>query len=709
MKRLRFNLLILFLIAFLIPTSTFAEETKRVIVKGEIPTSKNSENVKSQSEISSLNHGTNNSYEIYEVPEEEIDAFVENLLNDPSVAYVEVEQPLYLLKVPNDPFFQSQRKDFDRLRVLEGWNTYNPLKRVRVAVIDSGIKLDHPDLSKSLIPGRNFISQGPPVDKDGHGTHVAGIIGAQTNNNTGVASISKGMVEIMPLKVIEQEKGSTIHLANAIVHAVDNGAEIINMSLGFYNHSPSVYEAVQYAYDNDVLLIAAAGNNGEERVMYPAAYKEVIAVAAIDSNTTEKASFSNYGTEIELTAPGQDVFSTFHQNNKLYEFSSGTSMAAPFATSLAALLKSHQPSLTDLQIRQIINDGAVPLDSYTGLLGNGHLDVKNSLDLVEAKHRIYGKNAIHTSVEIANKGWKNGINTATLNNKAGKFAVLSTNQSFPDSLTGTTLAYQLDAPLLLTHPTRLDEQLLISLQELGVTDIILLGGEIAISRTVENQLSNQGYTIHRMAGENRYETNHKINHSLERKSNDVIIASGENFPDALAVAPFASKRGIPIVLVRQNGIPSAALEYLNSIHYTRAIVLGGEQAISNSVLRQLKNPIRIAGNDRYDTAVKINEHFNRNASSLLFASGENFRDALAGANFAAKRDMNMVLVRSNRIPGSSENYLKRKVGNQNTLIPFHILGGPVAINHTVAWDIDRMVNYRGYYDGNRNIKKINLH
>ncbi|WP_209121754.1 cell wall-binding repeat-containing protein [Alkalihalobacillus sp. BA299] len=650
---------------------------------------------------------TDNIYEIIELPTTEVDLWIKEVEKDNSVISVEKEQPLFTLSIPNDPKFKSQEIDFNRLRVVEAWDNYKPQKKIKVAVIDSGVKLDHPDLKNSLINGKNFITEGLPIDYDGHGTHVAGIIGAQTNNNTGIASISKGMVEIMPLKVFHQNKGTTLELKEAIIYAVDNGAEIINMSLGFYDYSEYVHDAVKYAYENDVLMFAAAGNDGQERVAYPAAFKEVTAVAAMDSTTNEKASFSNYGAEIEVVAPGENVYSTWHDNSKLYSSARGTSMSAPYVSSLAALLKAHQPSLIDLQIRQIMKEAAISLNSHFGLLGSGAIDVKNSLNLIEQKNRIYGKNSVQTSVEIAKTGWGEGVNLATLNDKEGNFAVLSTNQSFPDSLTGTTLAYQLNAPLLLTNPNLLDEQLLASLQEFEVTDIVLLGGKVAISETVEDELEKE-FTIHRIEGKNRYETNTMINRALERKSSEVIIASGENFPDALAVAPFASQNGIPIILVKQNSIPEDSLDYLNSISYTNAIVLGGELAISNNVLKQLKNPVRISGSSRYDTAIQINDYFNESGEKLLFASGENFRDALAGANLAAKKDMIMVLVQSNKLPVPTENYIDRKVSNNNSVLSFHILGGPVAINSTVAWDIDRIINYRGYYDGLQNMEKTSL-
>lgn len=208
---------------------------------------------------------------------------------------------------------------------------------VRVAVLDTGCDLDHPDLKANLLPGVNLVGSGDPWDDNSHGTHVSGIIAAE-NNEIGMVGVAPH-AKIIPVKVLDSRgNGDLVTVSRGIRWAVDNGADLICMSLGSPNPVQEVRKAIQYAMTKGVVCFVAAGNSGlTKNVFYPADYPETVAIGSIDENMN-RSSFSNTGENLDFMCPGGRIFSTVPDN--WYAILSGTSMAAPFATGLAALLLS---------------------------------------------------------------------------------------------------------------------------------------------------------------------------------------------------------------------------------------------------------------------------------------------------------------------------------------------------------------------------------
>jgi thermitase len=231
--------------------------------------------------------------------------------------------------IPNDPDWGNQY-GLLAIHAPQGWDLNTGSSAVTIAIVDTGADLDHVDMAGKIVPGFDFVNNNDhPQDNDAqsHGTHVAGIAAAETNNGIGVAGVSWG-AQIMPVKVLNSGGfGKYENVAAGIVWAADHGAEVINLSLGGSMPSSVLKDAVDYAYGKGVTLVAAAGNSGSNSVLYPARYPHVIAVAATDSNNN-RASFSNYGSEIDVAAPGVDIYSTTLDDT--YGYLSGTSMAAPF-------------------------------------------------------------------------------------------------------------------------------------------------------------------------------------------------------------------------------------------------------------------------------------------------------------------------------------------------------------------------------------------
>jgi subtilisin family serine protease len=248
----------------------------------------------------------------------------------------------------NDPYF-AQQWAFTRLDFPTAWNTHFG-QGVRVAVIDSGVQADHPDLAGHVAPGYQFLSSndgqftyygsGGTTDPVGHGTHVAGIVAASTGNGIGIAGAAPG-AEILPVTALCGDGGGwDSDIANAVIWAVDNGARVINMSMSGPD-SLAVAFAIQYARDRDVVVVAAAGNSGPGTATeFPAAYPTVIAVGATDS-ANSVAGFSTRGPQVDLAAPGVDVLSTWTGSSYVYD--TGTSMAAPHVAAAAALVRGAHP------------------------------------------------------------------------------------------------------------------------------------------------------------------------------------------------------------------------------------------------------------------------------------------------------------------------------------------------------------------------------
>ncbi|WP_168119287.1 S8 family peptidase [Paenibacillus sp. HB172176] len=281
--------------------------------------------------------------------------------------------------IPNDVLYSQYQWNLPSIETEKGWTLSRGSEDVIIAVLDTGVQSNHPDLQGKLLTGTNIINdKAAPDDDVGHGTHVTGIIGANVNNGEGVAGLS-WYNKIMPVKVLDNSgAGSTYSVAQGLIWAVDNGAKVINMSLGNYAEAEFLHDAIKYAYDHDVVLIAASGNDNTDRPGYPAAYPEVFAVAAT-TNNKQKASFSNYGDYIDVAAPGDSIASTYPDSQ--YAALSGTSMASPHVAALAGLIRSINPQLTNVEVMDIMRMSARDLgDSGKDVyFGYGEIDIDKAL------------------------------------------------------------------------------------------------------------------------------------------------------------------------------------------------------------------------------------------------------------------------------------------------------------------------------------------
>ena len=315
---------------------------------------------------------------VAKIPLNSISNFISETSQLP-LKYVEPNLKFRITAVPNDPYWIYQWAP-SKIEAEYAWNVTFGNSSILVAVIDTGIDWNHPDLANNYVPlGYDWVNNdNDPMDDNGHGTHCAGIIAAEINNNLGIAGLAQ--VRIMAEKGLNEEgEGYEDDLANAIIHATNQGAKIISMSWGGYAHSELIYDAISYAYDSGVLLVASAGNDATNEPLYPAAYSQVIAVSATDRQD-KPATFTNYGEWIELAAPGVDIFSTIWDDT--YAYMSGTSMACPHVAGIAALVWSRFNQATRDWIRERLRNttddlGEQGFDIYYGY---GRINARKAVD-----------------------------------------------------------------------------------------------------------------------------------------------------------------------------------------------------------------------------------------------------------------------------------------------------------------------------------------
>ncbi len=392
--------------------------------------------------------------------------------NIKSSGEVEWAEPRFLYQtsfVPNDPSFSNQW-GLSQVSAEAAWATTQGDTSVVIGIVDTGVQWDHPDLNGNIwhnwkeIAGNGIDDDGngyiddtigwdfggaagtadsnPTEDKADHGTNVAGIADAVTNNGVGVAGMGY-KCKIMAVKTARNDVRSSTGDAliyygyEGIVYAVDNGAKIINCSWGGTTYSLYAKQIIDYAISKNVLVVCAAGNNNTSAPHYPSAYQGTLSVGATGTSD-KRSSYSNYGYRLDVSAPGDDIYNTWMTNT--YAYLSGTSMASPMVAGLAGLVKSRFPSYTASQIAEQIRATADNVDylnpSYIHMMGRG---------------RINAASAVNSSSAISLREYNIQFTDADLGNGDGVFQpgetvslrmkfrnILNANSGFTVSLTSLT-------------------------------------------------------------------------------------------------------------------------------------------------------------------------------------------------------------------------------------------------------------------------------
>ncbi|MCC5921838.1 MAG: S8 family serine peptidase [Cyclobacteriaceae bacterium] len=330
--------------------------------------------------------------------------------NNPDVRYFE-EYPIYFVHQSNEPekvefndprFTSGDQYALNLISARQGLALLDNPTPIRVAVVDDAVYVDHPDLfdnvdlAASFDVADNNDNPNPPLEgqniasefRFSHGTHVAGIIGATSNNSLGIASIGNNILQIVGIKATRNNTSNTRAIEQPILgvsRAISNGARVINMSFGGPSFSQAFQDIINEATEDGVVFVASAGNGNTQTKSYPAAYDNVISVANTDRNDRKSPS-SHFGEWVDISAPGTDILSTVvaqgAQGGTFVNYS-GTSMSGPMVAALVGLLLADNPNLNFDEVLDIIQRSADPIDDFNpgfeGLLGSGRINVYNAL------------------------------------------------------------------------------------------------------------------------------------------------------------------------------------------------------------------------------------------------------------------------------------------------------------------------------------------
>lgn len=354
------------------------------------------------------------------IPETAINA----LQNNPKVRYIEEDKYVQLVSEQPMPW------GVDRIDAEKVWSS-NTGSDIYIAIVDTGIDYDHPDLDDNYAFGESFVDYTiDPMDDNGHGTHCAGIVAAE-NNDFGVVGVAPG-AKLIAAKVLNSNGGAYLSwIADGITWAANNGADVISLSIGYDQHVQSWQAACDYAYAKGCVVVAAVGNAGHPRktdrdnVDYPARYDSVIAVAATTSSDT-RASFSSTGPDVELAAPGNYIYSTIWDNT--YAYMSGTSMSCPHVAGVAALVINSGINI-NTEVRQQMIDTAEDLGTsgHDWLFGYGIVDAEAAvgggsppdkhdvaITAIDAPSPVLQGDTANIDVTVANEGTYAETTTVTL-------------------------------------------------------------------------------------------------------------------------------------------------------------------------------------------------------------------------------------------------------------------------------------------------------
>jgi len=535
----------------------------------------------------------------------------------------------------------------------------------KIAVVDTGVDGGHPDLAGAVLSGFDAFDGGDgKTDPNGHGTHVAGIIAAVAGNDIGVEGFARG-AKILPVRVLEGDgSGFSSDVAEGILWAVQNGAGVINLSLGSPETSSVVDEAVRQAVQQGVVVVAASGNEGgnDNPVMYPAALPEVLSVGAIDQ-TDERADFSGHGDWLDLVAPGVQIASTMSGQ---YMYSSGTSMAAPYVSAAAAQVRKRYPALTPAQVRDHLRttaedlgpaghdenfgDGLVnPLEALSTAPGGAAIPPSTPTSVTNVTSIAAQADLVAAATQISQTAFPTQGSATT--------AVLARDDAFADSLAGSALAGT-RGPILYTTggaTAGLRAETAAELRRVLAAGSVVhvLGGPGAVSERVAADVRALGFTVVRHQGASRVETALAIADSVSAAPAKVLLARADQWADAVTGGAYAAMAGVPMLLTQSDSLHPAVAAWLAAHRPGEVVLLGGESALSAKVAASVPGRVtRVAGSTRAGTAVAVAKQLwgrrSGKAGDRFVAvdgfAGDSWSPALGAAVLSARHGAPQILV-----------------------------------------------------------------
>lgn len=633
---------------------------------------------------------------VVSVPEGDTRRAVEVLAGVAGVAYVEPDAVVSTSQtIPNDPHWPDQWGSV-RTNLPSAWSSTVGSKDVVIAVLDTGVQSDHPDLKANMVAGRNVIAgDSNTADGSGHGTMSAGVAAAVGGNSIGIAGAC-WRCSIMPVKVMGDDGvGSTSHIAAGIKWAVDNGADIISMSFGTTGTvSPSslstLHTQIKNARDAGVLLIGAAGNDATTTPSYPAAFDEVVGTAASDRDDA-RYSFSNHGSWVDLAAPGCNPSTVAGGYTSSY---CGTSSATPVVAGIAGLLLSHAADATADDVRTVLQETS----RSRSYVRYGRVDAAEAITALAPVtstptaivERLAGEGRIGTAIEVSKQTFP-----------SADTVVLAYAGNFPDALAGAPLAKKLGAPMLLTGGGSLEDDVKDEITRLKASRVVVLGGTGAISEEVAKELDGAFPEVDRIAGADRYDTARKVAVEVLKGQSGTgrayLVNGSTSWADAVAVSALAAQQGRPILLTTKDGLPTATLKALQDLDISELTVVGGDGVVAETVLDavallgiEVLRPF--AGKNRYDTSAMIAnvaKSTGAEPARTWLATGINFPDALAAGPAVAATGGILLLIDGTGLDGSkhTRDWL---IDHADLLEHVRLVGGEGVISDGVRAEVEKI-------------------
>jgi subtilisin family serine protease len=572
------------------------------------------------------------------------------------VVAVEPDMVRHTYRVPNDQSY-AQQWSHTLSNAPAAWDITTGDATVKVAIIDTGVDGTHPDLRPNLL-SQVDVSSGEAIDKPlgtnndpcavGHGTFVAGVVGAVGDNSVGVAGVAwnVGLLDVAAGDPIRCGTFSDNAVVAGIEYATSQGADVINLSLGGPGDTcPTAYQAaISAARAAGTVVVAAAGNEELQfpgLTSIPASCNGVISVGAV-GDTGAHSAYSNANRQVDLAAPGGDsttghgkITSTTFGGGVVAE--EGTSFASPYVAGTIALLRSVNKGLSPDAVESVLESTAIRTGGRTPALGWGRVDVGAAVAKAKAGGTIPAPAAdplfpVGLVVRVSDQSGTTGavrqavaISQFVFGDDQAQHAVLARKDDFADALAGSSLGFGA-GPVLFTGSTgKLDpltaNELARILEPGG--RVYLLGGTSALPATLENDVKALGLSPVRLAGTTREATAATVAAEVVRRvaelgfdpADRVILATARQWPDAVTAGSLGAWFGYPILLTDPNTLSPATRDALASLQPERLYVVGGTAAISSAVATAARDAggsstaTRLAGVDRVGTAIAVAQQF----------------------------------------------------------------------------------------------------
>lgn len=577
----------------------------------------------------------------------------------------------------NDPL-QDYQWYLTRIESFDAWDYSKVNGSVRVAVLDSGVDPQQPDLVNNLAMeyAWNSYAQNNNVDdlaEKPHGTLASGVIAAESNNGLLVSGVSYN-ADIVPVKISNADEQSTVcGIFSGLLYVYDIASaaniRVVNISSSFSDgaYSSQLEAAVDQVVSQEIAVVCSAGNDATSNTRYPSDFASTISVTAIDGNDLLWEN-SSYGSGKNISAPGTGIVSTARTTDpSLYASADGTSYSSPIVAGVCALLFAYNPDLTADQVKSILYTtaddlGASGWDQYFGW---GVVDAEAAMQMAVSQYpsatwrRIDGDNRYETARKLIETGWtRNSCSTV----------IVATGDSYPDALAGASLAGVYDCPIVLTSGESLSEDASIAIRRLGADHVIVLGGPSAVSATAYTSIEAivGANNVERVYGSTRYETNYMMyQKGFGSWSSTAIIATGTNFPDCLAVSSYAYAAKAPVFYTDEYGaLSQQAQAALSSGGFSNVVIIGGTAVVSSTTEQQASSTvggsshvIRLSGSTRYATSSSVSSWatghslaYSVQPSTTLsydcccIATGANFPDGLAAGPLCGENESALLLV-----------------------------------------------------------------